>query len=305
LKALAKDPQQRFASVQEFANALEAAAQGQPYNSSVNGAFANEYPAGASNTSVIQQDRLPHRRSTLTVANTMKIVLLILALLLIGGSGLAYALLRPHPATSTSGEMQTLYTNATSGEPQINDPLRGESALSWIPGSTGTCQFKGDALHALNKFAALCSTSFTSFSDFAYQAEVSILQGNNGGLVFRNNLLPNPRGGIYYFSVTTQGDFSLAVRSISYINKQYSSSGLNVLIKQHNAAIKTGLNRTNLLTVIAHGPIIALYVNKQFVGSVRDATSLFGTIGMFSLGDANNPMLDVAFKNVQVWTLAA
>ena len=315
LKSLAKDPQQRFASVQDFANALEAAAQGQSSSLNRTGQLLPiaENPTGghrgisaATTFSVPQRDAslsqptLVGRRAP---SRTLKIALLALVLLLVAGSILAYALLRPQQADMPQ-DGQALYTRATSGSPQISDPLDAESSLSWIPGSTETCEFKGGALHGLSKGVAVCGTTYMYISNFAYQAEVTVLQGTNGGLTFRNELLPSPNGGFYHFMVTTQGTFGLSVRAFTSVNGQTFGYGERQLIaQQHSAAIKTGLHQTNLLSVIARGPDIYLYVNKQFVGHTKDSTSLAGTIGMFSLSDSVTGKVDVTFKNVQVWIL--
>lgn len=147
----------------------------------------------------------------------------------------------------------------------------------------------------------LCETEYLYLKDFAYQTEATILRGTNAGLTFRHELRPNPHGGIYHFMITTQGDFELNVRDITFINNRISSSGQRELIStRHSAAIKTGLGQTNLLTVIARSSDLYLYINKQFVGYTKDSTSRGGTIGMFS-SDVTG--VDVAFRNVQIWIL--
>lgn len=314
-KALAKKPEQRFATVQDFADALEAAAHGQTYKvepadlpspSPANTGSALVDGISSSTTRKFQPDPpftpLPPGRQR-SSSRILKIGLLALVLLLIIGGGLAYALLETRPA-NTPQQMQALYTSVTSREPQINDPLSAESTLIWAASSKGDCIFKGGAFHALHPTAASCSTTNIALRDLAYQAEVTIVQGTNGGLIFHNNFLPNPNGGLYYFIVTTKGDFSLFDRSITYQNKQFSASGPRLLIgPQRSSAIKTGLGQTNLLTVITRGTSIYLYINKRFVGSAQDSTSLSGTIGMFGGGEASGSAVDVVFKNAQVWAL--
>lgn len=317
-KALAKKPEQRFATVQDFADALEAAVHGQPYAD--HGQTYKVEPVdlpsptgsalidgiSSSTTRKFQSDppftplRPGRQRSS---SRILKIGLLALVLLLIIGGGLAYALLGTRPA-NTPQQMQALYASVTSGEPQIDDPLSGESPLIWAASSKGDCIFKGGAFHALHPTAASCSTTNIALGDLAYQADMTIMQGTKGGLIFHNNLLPNPNGGLYYFIVTTKGDFSLFDSSITYQNKRFSSSGPRLLIgPQHSSAIKTGLGQTNLLTVITHGTGIYLYINKRFVGSAQDSTSLSGTIGMYAGNEVNGAAVDVVFKNAQVWAL--
>ncbi|GCE22297.1 hypothetical protein KDK_60970 [Dictyobacter kobayashii] len=235
----------------------------------------------------------------------LKIILPVLALLLVAGSVLTFALTRNTQAPNkiTVPDMHKLYVSATMGVPRIDDPLNVEGPLAWLLNSSDDCSFKAGVFHVANKGAAACNTVYTELNNFAYQAEMTILQGTNGGLIFRNEFFPTMNDGLYYFNVTTQGAFSLSVRSISHSGKQLSSSGLNTLLKGQSAAIKKGLNQTNLLTVIALGSTIYLYINKQFVGSIKDSTTLTGTIGMFSQGENSSQTLDVTFKNLQVWIL--
>lgn len=309
LTALAKDPQQRFPSVQDFADALEAAAQGRAYEvreaASPHAVAANSGTdasrvASPLMTSAVQAppslSQREERRGWLP-SKTMRLALLALVLLLVVGSGLAYALFGPG-LLGGQQQMQALYASATSGEPRIDDPLNGESSLAWLLGAGGTCVFKGGALHASSPITATCASPFTYMSDFAYQVEMTITQGTKGGLVFRYSVLP-PVTGVYYFTVTTQGQFSLEDKTLTYVDNQLSFSPLRPLIKlQHSETIKTGPGQTNLLTVIARGPNIYLYINKQFVGSAKDSTSPAGLIGMFS-----DQTPDIVFKHVQVWTL--
>jgi hypothetical protein len=66
-------------------------------------------------------------------------------------------------------------------------------------------------------------------------------------------------------------------------------------------AIKTGLNQPNLLTVIARGSNISLYVNRRYIASVTDNNRSSGLIGVFAQNDGN--LTDVAFSHAQVWNL--
>jgi serine/threonine protein kinase len=317
LKSLAKDPQQRFASVQDFANALEAAIQGQP--ESLNGTgpkfpLSEHTTNGSRGVSSVTTETIHQQYTSFpptmaskrprTLSRIVKIGLLAFALILIAGGGLAYALLRPQSADAPPQDGQALYAQATRGAPQISDALSAESSLSWLPGSVKTCQFKDGALHGLSTDGvAVCGTTFIYLKNLAYQAEATILHGKNAGLIFRNELLPSPYGGVYHFLITPDGNFELNVRAITRTNGQLSSSGERQLISpRHSAAIKTGLGQTNLLTIITSGPDIYLYVNKQFVGYAKDSTSQAGTIGLMSLNTPGSA-IDVAFKNVQIWIL--
>jgi eukaryotic-like serine/threonine-protein kinase len=300
LKTLAKDPQQRFASVQDFAEALEVAAQsGQFYDVKEAKASVEGQPSTLSDLqmspSFLQRSGWQKMRAS---PKKMKLALLLLALLVVVGSVL-FAFGRINGQPDVAQQMQILYNNATRGEPQIEDSLGAEGplALADNPG----CIFKGKAIHTIRSAFTSCTSIYASMSNFAYQVEMTIVRGTSGGLVFRYSPISHPKGGVYYFAVTTQGQFSLDDETLLYLNKQFFQSGMIPLLRlQQSAAIKTGLNRTNLLTVIARGQNIYLYINKQFVGSVKDSTSLEGMIGMFSNTSGN---VDIAYRNLQIWTL--
>src|SRR5947209_1922583 len=71
------------------------------------------------------------------------------------------------------------------------------------------------------------------------------------------------------------------------------------LIQRKDPAIKTGLNQTNLITVVANGNSLVLYVNKQQIASVNDGTYSNGQIGVIA-ESTQNPT-EVVFTNAEVW----
>lgn len=73
------------------------------------------------------------------------------------------------------------------------------------------------------------------------------------------------------------------------------------LIDDTSQAIKTGNGQSNILTIIAQGDIIDLYINKQFVNSVHDNSYTSGEIGVFA-GNTGN-ITDAAFNWIRVWNL--
>jgi hypothetical protein len=66
-------------------------------------------------------------------------------------------------------------------------------------------------------------------------------------------------------------------------------------------AIKANLNQSYLLTAIARGSSISLYIDKRWVQTVEDSAASSGRIGLMAR-DFNNDA-DVAFSNVRVWKL--
>ncbi|MBO0783555.1 MAG: hypothetical protein J2P37_32485, partial [Ktedonobacteraceae bacterium] len=69
-----------------------------------------------------------------------------------------------------------------------------------------------------------------------------------------------------------------------------------------SSAINTGLNQSNLLTVIVRGNTIYLYINQQYLTSVNDDVSSIGQIGVAGTNTRGGPV-DVTFSELQLWKL--
>jgi hypothetical protein len=199
-------------------------------------------------------------------------------------------------AKATATALQAIYTDATKGPLALNSSMAFQDSANWevydaVGG--GGCAFTGGALHAsvLQKnFYVPCFAKATNFGNMAFEVQMTILKGDEGGLIFRAD---NAASKFYYFRIGTDGIYSL---SISKSDKQSST-----LIYDNSPAIKTAAGQVNTLTVIARGKIMYLYINKQFIASASDSTYSSGSIGVFA-GDVKNPT-DVAFQNARVWSL--
>jgi len=183
------------------------------------------------------------------------------------------------------------------GKLALIDPLSDNSkGYAWDTGTQtdGTCAFSGGSYHSSTQktqFYYICSTGVPDYSNFAFEVQMKILQGNCGGMVFRYN---SNTGKLYFFEVCQDG---------SYLFSRYPDfTGNNVkdLAGGSSKAIATGLNQTNTIAVVAQGSTLSIYVNKQKIASVNDSTFTHGQIGLFA-DDSNHPT-DVAFNNVKVWT---
>jgi zinc-ribbon domain len=198
-------------------------------------------------------------------------------------------------AQATATAYQNLYTTATSGTPALTSPMAYQDGASWDVYNAvggGGCAFAGNALHAsifVQHTYVPCLAQATAFSNFAFQVQMTTLKGDGGGLVFRAD---DANSKFYLFRIQRDGTFSLMVTSDSKTNTP--------LIDDTNPAVKTG-NKTNLVTIIAKGSNIYLYVNKQFVGSTSDSSYSSGKVGVFA--DDTDAATDVAFSNANVWTL--
>ncbi len=202
-------------------------------------------------------------------------------------------------AVATTTAIQGIYTQATSGNPTLNDPLSGQNGNNWDEGTTsgeGSCKFSGNAYHAASQqsdYFYACFAATPTFSNFAYQVQMTIIQGDYGGIIFRAD---GANSKYYYFRIGKDGAYDLtASHDNTFSHDQLLKSGTAPSI------IKTGLNQANLVAVAANGSNLYLFVNQKFLAQVSDNTYKSGQIGVFG-GDFASKSADVAFTNAQVWT---
>jgi hypothetical protein len=199
-------------------------------------------------------------------------------------------------AQATANTFQNIYTKATSGIPVLHSSLAFQDRYNWDIYSTtdeGSCTFTGGALHAsafAKGFYVPCFAHATNFSNFAYQVQMTIHEGDEGGIVFRAD---DANSRYYFLRVGGDGFYSL------YISKDDKHN--LAIAYATSTAIHTAPNQPNLLTVIAQGDSFSLYINKQYVGSAHDGSYSSGEIGVYAAD--NNNRTDVSFSNAQVWSL--
>src|SRR5579883_3094582 len=216
----------------------------------------------------------------------------------------------PTPITDTTTPTPTVPLSTQpnpyapfTGNVVLDDPMSDNSrGNQWIEGSaTGSCQFTGNAYHVTilgtaDPITESCPANNTSFSNLAFQVEMTIIKGHAGGITFRN--IKSSQS--YYFYITVAGNYGLTVFSLSSTDQSVGNS----LKSGFSAAIHTGLGQTNLLAAVARGNTIDLYVNKTQVGSVVDSTYTTGRIGVAAHITASTRIdTDVMFKNARVWEL--
>ncbi len=103
---------------------------------------------------------------------------------------------------------------------------------------------------------------------------------------------------MYLFAITDDGYYVLE----SYQGDSLHQSNFKILAGATSSTINISPQQPNLLTVIAQGSSIYLYVNAQFLTSVSNQTSSYGSIGVFAENTKGGPV-DVKFNLIQVWTL--
>ncbi len=208
-------------------------------------------------------------------------------------------------ATITATTLYHTYVQATSGTPVLDDPLSDNSrGYHWTEGTIsasatniGTCTFLEGAYHLIpfKGYWIFCGpyspfpTPANAFSNFAFQVQMKIITGDTGGIGFR----VDSNGG-YYFYITSEGSYTL----YSHDPDPYSNTS-TTLKNGLSLAIRTGLNQSNLIAVLAQGNIITFYVNNQYIGSIVDNRYNKGFL-VVSVSSFNNPT-EVAYSNAKVW----
>jgi hypothetical protein len=182
------------------------------------------------------------------------------------------------------------------GKLALIDPLSDNSkGYAWDASvhTDGTCGFSGGSYHSSTpktQFFYLCTAEATDYSNFAFEVEVKVLQGDCGGMVYRAD---SNAGKMYFFEVCQDGSY-LFSRYLDYTGKNVKD-----LAGGSSAAITTGLNQTNVIAVVAQGSMMSIYVNKQKITSASDSTFSHGQIGL--LADSNSHPTEAAFNNARVW----
>lgn len=200
-------------------------------------------------------------------------------------------------ATATANASQNPYSPNT-GTLILSDPLHDNSrGYKWDESSAdfGSCGFTGGAYHATApKLGVICvpeAQSLNNLTNFAFEANITVIKGNGCGIAFR---LDQVKGTYYGLYISTDGSYALGVGT--------SSTKYTILKQGSNGAIKKGFNQANLLAVVANGSSIAIYINNQFIDSAQDSTLSKGQIGVASSSLQTAPA-DAIVSDVRLWAL--
>jgi len=205
-------------------------------------------------------------------------------------------------ASATATALQTILTNATSGTPVLSDSLSAQSATSqWdelTPSQSsvsGSCAFTNGAYHSsmpTKGYFQPCYAQGPTFTNFAYQVNMTITQGDQGGLLFRADPTNTK---FYLFRVSSSGAYDL------YVYVDSNGKDAKNLLSGNASSFKAGSNATNMITVVAQGGSLYFYINGQYVTGASDTTFTSGKIGVFA--ESNTNATDVAFNNAKVWQI--
>lgn len=207
----------------------------------------------------------------------------------------------PSPADLTATATTNPDPYISRGLLTLNNLLNENSSANWMNYSSDSrpinrgCTFQ-DGSYDTSKPAQhapairYCLANATSFSDFTYQIQALDLQGQSGGLIFRENA----PGNFYYFSISINGSYTL------WLNSGAGTQG-RVLAQGTSRVIARTDNRFNILAVVADGPSISLYVNYFLLTTVHDETYRTGRIGT-AVGAPDTLTTEYLFNNAKVWT---
>jgi serine/threonine protein kinase len=314
LRALEKEPEKRFPSVLAFARAFQEALE-------INGNLDTTVirpKKGEAETSAntdnpdLETTKLspPDIRVSKKVRGTKKVVWIVpsLVLLVLVASVIGGGIYQTHmnqvnaSATIAANKHATSTAQAMANDPYppagtlaLSDPLSDNSrGYRWDEATVDDgsfCRFIDGAYHAAQadpRYLHQCVAEATDFRNFTFEVQMKILKGGGGGIYFRAN---NISGTAYYLRILRSGTYILSFFSI------YGSPGKE-LASGFSPAIRTDLNQTNLIAVVANRNTFDFYVNNQKIGSVDDQTYSHGEVGV----TADYAPTEVVYSNAKVWT---
>jgi hypothetical protein len=230
-------------------------------------------------------------------------VVLLVLLLVAGSIFVAVSRLHSSPAsTSTTTPTRATTTPAVTSQSNpythtgnlvFSDAL-GDNSGGQAWDENGNCVFTGGTYHAIApnaSFSDYCIDQFTDFSNFVFEAQMRIIKGNAGGIIFRVTST-NPTNQYYSFYIGQDGSYTL------------DRSDGKTLTSGSNPAINPGLDKTNVIAVVAKGNSFMLYVNHQPIDSATDSAYSHGRVGLIAIvySQGGQPT-EVEFSNVKLWAL--
>jgi serine/threonine protein kinase len=175
------------------------------------------------------------------------------------------------------------------------DPLGQQSEWSEQTGTNGgQCQYSNNAFQvsqAQTSFVEICPSNDT-FGNFVFEVQMTITQGDCGGITVRNN---SDNTNLYLFEVCQDGSYQF----IKYVS--HSGNNTTTLAHGNASAINTGLDQSNTVAIVANGGDFQLFVNQQQIDSASDSDFSQGVIGL--IADPMNNQTTVTYQNARLWML--
>lgn len=197
-------------------------------------------------------------------------------------------------ATLTPQQAQSLYNSSIKGLSKVN-LVQGDS-IGW-DSISNKCVFQGEFYTITTTTFQPCMAGNQNFTDFAYEVKMSITTGVAGGLIFRSG---TPNGNSYRFSLENTGIYNLFLCNPC---NQPDASDARSLISGSAPISPLPNDASTALTVIARGSSIYLYIDKQYVTQVQDASLSAGQIGLYAATGGGSSTTIVKFSDLKVFTL--
>jgi serine/threonine protein kinase len=174
----------------------------------------------------------------------------------------------PQVAATASPDLPATIAAST---PILNDSLIISTPGRWAE-EQGRCGFLNGSYRSIvrqENHLQPCPLLAQFVEDMAVQVDVSLLSGNNAGILLR---LQGER--FYDFEITSQGQF--------FFRRHDNGGGTRYVELMPPTASKAILpvNQQNTLLVIAKGSLFRLYINGTFVAEVRDSTYSGGQVAL-------------------------
>ncbi|GCF10024.1 TIR domain-containing protein [Dictyobacter arantiisoli] len=180
----------------------------------------------------------------------------------------------------------------------VNDVLDGSSSAndySWENlnnAQSMSCHFANQSYMLTSNGPGSCLATKTSYKNLTYQIQMTIAQGQMGGVTFRASIAQHT---YFKFEITVNGNYIIERNDNNNLDYQIAGG--------FSPAIKQGLNQTNLIGINANGQALDFYVNLQHVASLQDSHNQApGSIGVVASGPNEDFTTQVSFKYARAWS---
>lgn len=191
---------------------------------------------------------------------------------------------------TTSGAVQgTLTTYDTLGKKGQWDAQQDSNG--------DNCQFSNNSSYIVEQIANgfFYCTSLSMVKNFAFEVEMTIIQGNCGGVLFRVDHTNNRLLG-YYFQICQNGDYKL-LRLVDNVLTDATVLG------EGNSTAFNSVNPVNTIAVVAEGGSITPYINGSAVSIYTQEDNTYSQGYLALAATATSITTQVEFSNARVWTL--
>jgi hypothetical protein len=182
----------------------------------------------------------------------------------------------------------------------LYDSLQANSQKAqWDEGTTitadGKCQFEHGAYQLLAVplgpgLVCYAEASRLLLTDFTYEANITLLNGNSAGLIFRSQAVYPIKE--YRFTIHTDNTYGLFAINDDQMLTLWSGSSAFI-----------SRDQANILAVVVEKNLISLYVNHHFLAQIHDSTYIKGRIGFYTPeSPTDENLLAASAKDVTVWS---